>query len=54
MELLNVIQKVEYIKDFIKECPELFHDGINEDIIDLLQDIQTYIRKTMQKNGLIK
>lgn len=44
---------IEEIDDMIKiilECPELFHDGINEDILRLLIKIKKYIEDGGEAN----
>lgn len=40
-----MIKKIDNWIDIIKDNPELFHDGIDEDLIKLLNDIKKYIEK---------
>ena len=35
----RVITKTKYLIDMIKSCKELFHDGIDNEIIDTLNEI---------------
>lgn len=41
-DLLKYIQS--YI-DVIKISPELFHDGIDDELLDLLKEVKKYIMK---------
>ena len=38
-----MIKKINNMILIIKESPELFHDGIDEEIIDLLNEIKKYL-----------
>lgn len=35
----RAITKIKYLISMIESCKELFHDGINKDIIDTLNEI---------------
>jgi hypothetical protein len=39
----KIINDIDNILALIYDSPELFHDGIDEDIIDLLLKIKKYI-----------
>ena len=42
----RAITKIKYLIDMIKSCKELFHDGINEEIIDTLNDVITILKES--------
>ena len=45
---MNKKELIEYIQsyiDVIKISPELFHDGIDKEILDLLIEVKKYIKE---------
>lgn len=36
-------EKLKQMEELIKSCPELFHDGINHDLLDIIKDIKRLI-----------
>ena len=40
-----MIKKISDMILTINSCPELFHDGIDEEIVDLLKSIIIYLEK---------
>lgn len=41
----EIIDSIDNIVALIYDSPELFHDGIDDDIIVLLKEIRKYIEK---------
>ena len=39
-----MLQEIKDMIQVIQDCPELFHDGIDVEIIDLLKRIEKYIK----------
>lgn len=39
-----MLEEINNMISVIKDCPELFHDNIDTDIIDLLERIKKYIK----------
>jgi len=48
--------KLIQMEELIKCCPELFHDGINYDLLDIIKDIKKEImpKKTLTEEQLLK
>ena len=42
----RVIIKIKYLIDMIKSCKELFHDGIDKEIIDTLNKIIDIVKES--------
>lgn len=49
MELLRLLRNIKDMKLNIEISPELFHDGIGEEIYDLLSDIEKYLTKCKEQ-----
>ena len=41
---MRIIKLLDNMYDLIKECPELFHDGIDEDLIDYVNAIKSLVK----------
>ena len=41
----RIIKDINNMKQVIQENPELFHDGIDLELLDLLNDIKKYIEE---------
>jgi len=41
----KILKDIEDMIKVIEECPELFHDGIDEEIVCLLKQVGVYIIK---------
>lgn len=42
----RVISKIKYLIDMIKSCKELFHDGVDNEIIDTLNEIIDIVKES--------
>lgn len=42
----RAITKIKYLIDMIRSCKELFHDGINDEIIDTLNDVIRMLKES--------
>ena len=49
-------EKLTQMEELIKSCPELFHDGINHDLLDIIKDIKKEImpKKKLTEEQLLK
>ena len=45
MKKEKILQYIQCYIDTIKISPELFHDGIDEEILDLLNEVKKYIKE---------
>lgn len=47
--------KLNAMEELIKSCPELFHDGINDDLLNIIKDIKKEImpKKTLTEDQLL-
>ena len=44
-----MISRIDYIIQFIKETKGYYHDGVDEELIDMLIDLKKRIKLTLNK-----